>query len=662
MAFSKILVANRGEIAIRVMRTAKALGYRTVAVYSEADADALHVQYADEAVCIGPAKVSDSYLHVDNILDAARLTGADAIHPGYGFLSENAEFAKACVQANITLIGPTAETIALMGSKRLSKIAMLKAGVPCIPGYQGDNQDRDNLIAEAHKIGFPLMVKASAGGGGRGMRLVHQDSELQSALQTAQSEALNAFGSSEMILERAVIAPRHVEIQIFGDTHGNHVYLFERDCSIQRRHQKVVEEAPCPVMTPALRQRMGAAAVAAAKSCGYVGAGTVEFLLDRQGEFFFLEMNTRLQVEHPVTELITGLDLVEWQLRVANGEKLPLAQDELTITGHAVEARLYAEDPGADFLPQTGEILLWKPANLAKVRVDHGITSLGEVSPYYDAMIAKVIAYGKTRTDAIRLLARALQDSVLLGVNSNKQFLVNLLQNPVMISGDTNTAFITEHFAQDPSLQPAFATHEALAIAASLWVYQPNHSGWQTGIALPTPLKVQVGEVLHQLFVEQNEQTFALAYADQKETLTVLSRAENELVYVWQGVRKAVAYVQCRDTIYLDMVNGNLTMVNVTHTPIASSVEVGDGQIRAPMNGTVVNILVAEGDRVVKDQPLLTLEAMKIQQQIKSNCDGVVTMVGAQVAVLVGAQVKKREILLQVTGPSQQSRQLIPLS
>lgn len=644
MAFTKVLVANRGEIAVRVMRTAKALGYRTVAVYSEADAGALHVQYADEAVCIGPAKVSDSYLRIENILEAARLTGADAVHPGYGFLSENAEFAKACVKANITFIGPTPEAIELMGSKRLSKIAMLEANVPCIPGYQGGNQDLDNLITEGKKIGFPLMVKASAGGGGRGMRLVHQESELKSSLETAQSEALNAFGSSEMILERAVIAPRHVEIQVFGDTLGNHVYLFERDCSIQRRNQKVVEEAPCPVMTPELRQRMGEAAVAAAKSCGYVGAGTVEFLLDNKGEFYFLEMNTRLQVEHPVTELITGLDLVEWQLRVANGEKLPLAQDELTLTGHAVEVRLYAEDPGTDFLPQTGEILLWKPADLPNVRVDHGMMSLGEVSPHYDSMIAKVIAYGKTRTDAVRLLARALEDSVLLGVNSNKQFLVNLLKNPVLISGDTNTAFIPEHFAQDPSLKPAFATHEALAVASSLLAYKPKQEGWHTGVELPIPLKVQVGEVLHKLSVAQNEQTFTLAYGDEKESLQVLSRAENELVYIWQGVRKSVAYVQRLDTIYLDMANGNLTLVDVTHAPPASAEEAGDGQIRAPMNGAVVNILVKEGDQVVKDQPLLILEAMKIQQQIKSNCDGVVGAISAH----VGVQVKKRQILLVV--------------
>ena len=645
MAFTKVLIANRGEIAVRVMRTAKALGYRTVAVYSEADANALHVQYADEAVCIGPAKVSDSYLRVENILEAARLTGADAVHPGYGFLSENAEFAKACVNAGITFIGPTPAAIELMGSKRLSKIAMLEANVPCIPGYQGGNQDLDNLIAEGKKIGFPLMVKASAGGGGRGMRLVHHESELKSSLETARSEAKNAFGSDEMILERAVIAPRHVEIQVFGDTLGNHVYLFERDCSIQRRNQKEVEEAPCPVMTPELRQRMGEAAVAAAKSCDYVGAGTVEFLLDSSGSFYFLEMNTRLQVEHPVTELITGLDLVEWQLRVANGEALPLAQDELTLTGHAVEVRLYAEDPGTDFLPQTGEILLWKPADLPGVRVDHGMTSLGEVSPYYDSMIAKVIAYGKTRTDAVRLLARALQDTVLLGVNSNKQFLVNLLQNPVLVSGDTNTAFIPEHFAQDPSLKPAVVTHEALAVAASLLVHEPGQKGWHTGVELPIPLKVQAGEQVFKLAVDQDDQKFTLVYGDEIESLQVLKRDVNELVYIWQGVRKSVAYVQRDDTLYLDMANGNLTLVDITHAAQAAADEAGDGQIRAPMNGAVVNVLVAEGDKVVKDQPLLILEAMKIQQQIKSNCDGVVGSLSAQ----VGLQVKKRQVLMVVT-------------
>jgi geranyl-CoA carboxylase alpha subunit len=343
-AFNKILIANRGEIACRVMRTAHDLGYRTVAVYSEADAGARHVQVADEAVCIGPAQVNQSYLVIDNIIKAAQKTGADAIHPGYGFLSENADFARACEAAGIVFIGPTVEAIHLMGSKRLSKIAMLKAGVPCIPGYEGAAQDDETLIREAERVGYPLMIKASAGGGGRGMRLVHEASELSAQIRTARSEAQNAFGSGELIIERAVIQPRHVEIQVFGDSHGSIVYLGERDCSVQRRHQKVVEEAPCPVMTPALRQAMGEAAVKAAASVNYVGAGTVEFLLDRSGEFFFLEMNTRLQVEHPVTELITGQDLVAWQIRVAEGQPLPLKQDEIRLTGR----RRHTELPPAN--------------------------------------------------------------------------------------------------------------------------------------------------------------------------------------------------------------------------------------------------------------------------------------------------------------------------
>jgi len=644
MAFSKVLIANRGEIAVRVMRSARALGYRTVAVYSEADQHALHVHVADEAVCIGAPQVSSSYLSIERILDAAKKTGADAIHPGYGFLSENAEFAIACKNAGITFIGPTPEAIELMGSKRLSKIAMIKAGVPCVPGYEGDQQDIAHLLAEGQRIGFPLMVKASAGGGGRGMRLVHEAGELKASLETARSEAQNAFGSGELILERAVIAPRHVEIQVFGDTHGNVVYLFERDCSIQRRHQKVVEESPCPVMTPELRRQMGEAAVAAAKSCNYVGAGTVEFLLDQSGNFYFLEMNTRLQVEHPVTELVTGHDLVEWQLRVANGETLPALQDELTLTGHAIEVRLYAEDPGQNFLPQTGDILRWQPANLPQVRVDHGMMSPGEVSPYYDPMVAKVIAYGKTRVDAVRLLARAVEDSVLLGVNSNKQFLVNLLKHPVLVSGDTNTAFIAEHFADDVSLKPAVADHESLAIAASLFVYHSGRQGWHTGIALAIPMKLNVGELTHALSIDQQEQRLILTHEGQAEELEIVNLTSEVLTYLWQGVRKTVAYVHTGDTVYLDRANGNLTVIDVTHAPHASSDEAGDGQILAPMNGAVVNILVAPGDTVVKDQTLVILEAMKIQQQIKANCDGVV----GNIAVHLGQQMKKRQLLLQV--------------
>ncbi len=644
MKFSKILVANRGEIAVRVMQTAKAMGYQTVAVYSDADRNARHVQEADEAVYIGASKVSESYLSIAKIIEACKKTGADAVHPGYGFLSENTDFAQACIDNQITFIGPTASAIELMGSKRLSKIAMIEAGVPCVPGYEGDRQDLEYLAAQAEQIGFPIMVKASAGGGGRGMRLVQQASELIEALQTARSEAENAFGSGELILEKAVIAPRHVEIQVFGDTHGNYVYLFERDCSIQRRHQKVVEEAPCPVMTPELRQQMGEAAVAAAKACAYVGAGTVEFLLDASGAFYFLEMNTRLQVEHPVTELITGLDLVEWQLRVANGEHLPLKQQELNFNGHAIEVRLYAEDPRQDFLPQTGKVLGWKPATLPNVRIDHGMLATDEVSPFYDPMVAKVIAYGKTRQDAIRLLARAVDDSVLLGVNSNKQFLVNLLRHPVVVTGDTNTAFIQQHFQNDPSLHHQVLSLETLAIAAALFSQNKGTAVWQTGLGVPLPLKLQIADQQIQLQVSSVNNTFTAQFCDQSVCIDVLERTSEYLVYLIDGIRRRVQYVLDSDQLYLDRDNGNIVIRNVTYAAPEATDVAGDGKIRAPMDGAVVNILVNKGDQVVRGQTLLVLEAMKIQQQIKADVDGVVEDVLGQ----QGQQVKKRQMLFTI--------------
>ncbi|MBP1485582.1 acetyl/propionyl/methylcrotonyl-CoA carboxylase subunit alpha [Acinetobacter nosocomialis] len=641
MKFSKVLVANRGEIAVRVMQTAKAMGYQTVAVYSDADSHARHVQEADEAVYIGASKVSESYLSIAKIIEACKKTGADAVHPGYGFLSENTDFAQACIDNQITFIGPTASAIELMGSKRLSKIAMIEAGVPCVPGYEGDRQDLEYLAAQAEQIGFPIMVKASAGGGGRGMRLVQQASELVEALQTARSEAENAFGSGELILEKAVIAPRHVEIQVFGDTHGNYVYLFERDCSIQRRHQKVVEEAPCPVMTPELRQQMGEAAVAAAKACAYVGAGTVEFLLDASGAFYFLEMNTRLQVEHPVTELITGLDLVEWQLRVTNGEHLPLKQQELNFNGHAIEVRLYAEDPRQDFLPQTGKVLRWKPATLPNVRIDHGMLATDEVSSFYDPMVAKVIAYGKTRQDAIRLLARAVDDCVLLGVNSNKQFLVNLLRHPVVVTGDTNTAFIQQHFQNDPSLHHQVLSLETLTIAAALFSQSKGTAVWQTGLGVPLPLKLQTADQQIQLQVSSVNNTFTVQFCDQSVCIDVLERTSEYLVYLIDGVRRRVQYVLDSDQLYLDRDNGNIVIRNVTYAAPEATDVAGDGKIRAPMDGAVVNILVNKGDQVVKGQTLLILEAMKIQQQIKADVDGVVEDVLGQ----QGQQVKKRQML-----------------
>lgn len=644
MKFSKVLVANRGEIAVRVMQTAKAMGYQTVAVYSDADRNARHVQEADEAVYIGASKVSESYLSITKIIEACKKTGADAVHPGYGFLSENTDFAQACIDNQITFIGPTASAIELMGSKRLSKIAMIEAGVPCVPGYEGDRQDLEYLATQAEQIGFPIMVKASAGGGGRGMRLVQQSSQLVEALQTARSEAENAFGSGELILEKAVIAPRHVEIQVFGDTHGNYVYLFERDCSIQRRHQKVVEEAPCPVMTSELRQQMGEAAVAAAKACAYVGAGTVEFLLDASGAFYFLEMNTRLQVEHPVTELITGLDLVEWQLRVANGEYLPLQQHELSIKGHAIEVRLYAEDPRQDFLPQTGQVLRWKPTILPNVRIDHGMLATDEVSPFYDPMVAKVIAYGKTREDAIRLLARAVDDCVLLGVNSNKQFLVNLLRHPIVVAGDTNTAFIQQHFQDDSSLHSQVLSLETLAIAAALFSQNKGTAVWQTGLGVPLPLKIKYDDQQIQLQLSSVNNTFTVQLCDQTVCIEVIEKTDEQLTYFVDGIRRRVQYVLDGDQLYLDRDNGNVAIRNVTYAAPETADVTGDGKIRAPMDGAVINILVNKGDQVVKGQTLLVLEAMKIQQQIRSDVDGVVEdILGQQ-----GQQVKKRQMLFTI--------------
>lgn len=644
MKFSKVLVANRGEIAVRVMQTAKAMGYQTVAVYSDADRNARHVQEADEAVYIGASKVSESYLSIAKIIEACKKTGSDAVHPGYGFLSENTDFAQACIDNQITFIGPTASAIELMGSKRLSKIAMIEAGVPCVPGYEGDRQDLEYLATQAEQIGFPIMVKASAGGGGRGMRLVQQSSQLVEALQTARSEAENAFGSGELILEKAVIAPRHVEIQVFGDTHGNYVYLFERDCSIQRRHQKVVEEAPCPVMTPELRQQMGEAAVAAAKACAYVGAGTVEFLLDTSGEFYFLEMNTRLQVEHPVTELITGLDLVEWQLRVANGEYLPLQQHELSIKGYAIEVRLYAEDPRQDFLPQTGQVLRWKPTILPNVRIDHGMLATDEISPFYDPMVAKVIAYGKTREDAIRLLARAVDDCVLLGVNSNKQFLVNLLRHPIVVAGDTNTAFIQQHFQDDDSLHSQVLSLETLAIAAALFSQSKGTAVWQTGLGVPLPLKLKYDDQQIQLQLSSVNNTFTVQLCDQTVCIEVIEKTDGQLTYFVDGIRRRVQYVLDGDQLYLDRDNGNVAIRNVTYAAPEMADVAGDGKIRAPMDGAVINILVNKGDQVMKGQTLLVLEAMKIQQQIRSDVDGVVEdILGQQ-----GQQVKKRQMLFSI--------------
>jgi geranyl-CoA carboxylase alpha subunit len=655
-AFTKILIANRGEIACRVIHTAHNLGYRTVAVYSQADAESRHVQLADEALCIGPAPVNQSYLLIDAIIAAARKTGADAIHPGYGFLSENTEFARACQAAGIQFIGPSAEAIRLMGSKRLSKIAMLNAGVPCIPGYEGAEQDDDTLSHEAERIGYPLMIKASAGGGGRGMRLVHHASELLAQIRTARSEAQNAFGCGELILERAVIQPRHVEIQVFGDQHGNIVYLGERDCSVQRRHQKVVEEAPCPLMTPELRQAMGEAAVQAARSVDYVGAGTVEFLLDRSGAFFFLEMNTRLQVEHPVTELVTGQDLVAWQIRVAEGQPLPLSQDEIRLSGHAIEVRLYAEDSGHDFMPQTGHVLRWEPALLDGIRIDHGLIEGQAITPFYDPMLAKIIAYGATRDEARRKLVRAVEDCLLLGVTANQRFLANLLQHPEFAAGNATTAFIAEHFAADPSLIPQPPSPAELASAAALLyqisaqssAHQAGLAGWRNAGNAPWRFLLKHGE--QQFAVELSvleaglQPRLDVKIGEQQLQLRLLGTDGRWATLELDGVRRRLAYQQSASTLWLYGDNGNLELIDVSHAPASAAVGTGSGMIKAPMDGAIVEVLVEDGSRVCKGQLLLVLEAMKMEHPVKASIDGIIR----RVQVSKGDQVRNRQQLLEV--------------
>ena len=612
MGFTKVLVANRGEIAWRVMRTAKAMGYRTVAVYSDADEGAPHVAFADEAVRIGPPPVGDSYLSIDRILDAARTSGAEAIHPGYGFLSENEAFATACEKAGLVFIGPPPSAIAAMGNKAAAKRRMIDAGVPCVPGYQGADQSDGNLEKEARKIGLPVMVKAAAGGGGRGMRLVERDADLLDAIRTARTEAESAFGSGELILEKAVIDSRHVEIQVFADAQGNVIHLGERDCSVQRRHQKVIEEAPSPAVNADLRQRMGAAAVAAARTIDYRGAGTVEFLLGNDGAFYFLEMNTRLQVEHPVTEAITGLDLVEWQLRVARGETLPLTQEQVHFSGHAIEVRLYAEDAYAGFLPQTGRIDVWRPATGPGVRIDHGMKDGLAISPFYDPMIAKVIAHGATREEARRRLVKALRDTVVLGPTTNRHFLIRLLEHPEFAAGKATTSFIGKHGFPAPEVSER---HWMLA-ASLLWRqsaerYPPDLRGWRNSNPEPTQIKLAVGETVRTLLLADG------------------------------GKDSAPFHIDGRD-IVVDLDAHTVRFHDRTYAPPASAAAGGDGKLRAPMDGRIVALRVAAGDTVVRGQTLVVLEAMKIQHQLKAPLDARIESVSVQ----EGQQVANRTVLV----------------
>ncbi|WP_225783281.1 acetyl/propionyl/methylcrotonyl-CoA carboxylase subunit alpha [Xenophilus sp. Marseille-Q4582] len=639
--FTKILVANRGEIALRVMRSAQALGYRTVAVYSTADADARHVQEADQAVCIGEPLPAQSYLRIEAILDAARRTGADAVHPGYGFLAENEDFARACRDAGLVFIGPSPEAILAMGHKAGAKKLMMDADVPCIPGYQGEDQSAERLAQEAVRIGFPVMIKATAGGGGRGMRLVKHAGEFAELLASAQSEARNAFGDPEVILERAILEPRHIEIQVFADRHGHAIHLGERDCSVQRRHQKVIEEAPSPVVGAELRERMGAVAVKAVKAIGYEGAGTLEFLLDREGNFFFMEMNTRLQVEHPVTEAITGLDLVELQLRVAAGEPLPLRQEDVRFNGHAIEVRLCAEDPDQGFMPQSGTMALWAPSTA--LRVEDSLRSGAEVPPYYDSMVAKLIAHGRDRDEARRRLLRGLQDSIALGFKTNQVFLSRCLAHPVFAAGGATTAFIGQH--QEALLRPDAALAQQAAVVAALLLAETGadaalrHSERRLAHTLPIGQRFELnGQAVTTALTQDGPRSFAVALDGRAHAVTLLGTEGARAQVLLDGVRESVVFLRQGDTLYLQLRGHPFVVQERTHAAAArQGPGGGDGKVRASMNGRVVAVLVAEGDEVEAGQPIVTLEAMKMEHVHAAPVAGRVRLLAASVNDQVAA-------------------------
>ena len=644
MSFSKILIANRGEIACRVIRTARALGYRTVAVYSVADADAPHVAQADEAVCLGAPAAAESYLNIGKILDAAKRTGADAIHPGYGFLSERADFAQACADAGVVFIGPPASAITAMGDKAGAKLRMMEAGVPTAPGYLGAAQDDATLIAQAEKLGYPLLVKAVAGGGGRGMRRAASAEFLVEAIAGARREATSAFGDGTLMLERLIEHGRHIEIQVFADAHGNALHLGERDCTAQRRRQKVIEEAPSPVVTPELRAAMGRDAVNAALAVGYRGAGTIEFIVDANMKHYFLEMNTRLQVEHPVTECITGLDLVEWQLRVAAGEALPLQQSHIDQRiargGHAIEARLYAEDPYAGFTPQTGDILHWRPdtAKHAGVRIDAGIVEGGTVSPHYDAMVAKIIAHGRDREDAIRRLIAALEDAPLLGINNNGRFLRDLVDHREFREAQLHTTRLDEWLdAGEAILQRPVPGDEVWALAAALLAQAAGHTP-AFDIALAH------GADKRRLRVEPlGNGTVKVGAGGMAYEIGLLAENAHALRYRCDGISRSATLVRVGSELHLAL-GANRFMFSETSPFPAQDNAADPRRAKATVAGSVVQVKVAVGDVVTTDQPLLCVEAMKMEMWLVAAAAGKVIAVHAA----VGEQVVAGAVLVEI--------------
>jgi geranyl-CoA carboxylase alpha subunit len=642
--FDKLLIANRGEIACRVIRGAKAKGLQTVAVYSDVDADAEHVRLADEAVLIGPPPLAQSYLSIERIIAAARQSGADAVHPGYGFLSERPEFVEACTEAGLVFVGPSAEAMRIMGDKSRAKRRMIEAGVPCVPGYQGEDQTLEKLAAEAARIGYPVMVKAAAGGGGRGMRLVATASGFADAVVSARTEAAKAFGDGTLLLERAVPEPRHVEIQVFGDMHGTVIHLGERDCSVQRRHQKVVEEAPSPAVNADLRQRMGQAAVRAAESVGYVGAGTVEFLLADDGAFYFLEMNTRLQVEHPVTELVTGLDLVALQLDVAAGKKLPLTQDQVTQTGHAIEVRLYAEDAWAGFMPQTGTIAVWEQAAGAGVRIDHGVHAGSIVSPFYDPMIAKIIAWGADREEARMRLLAAVKGTTLLGVTTNRDFLSAVLGVDEFIAGQATTGLIARRFPAS-SLLRASPPAPVLAAAAGL-LGDGTGMGWSSSGWLQHRIDLAYGDEIFIIALARTAQGWRVRAGEQTYQVRLLNRSADAVkIQLDDGVATRARFARQGDSLHLEM-NGRIwSFADVTYRPPEIEAAGQDGVVRAAMSGLVSAVLVTIGSLVRRGDVVAIMEAMKMEHRLLAPADGAVTAV----AVAPGMQISARDVILTVT-------------
>jgi len=652
--FGTLLIANRGEIAARVIRTARGMGLRTVAVYSEADADALHVALADDAVLLGPARARDSYLNIDRILEAAHKTGAEAIHPGYGFLSENAEFARRCAAAGIVFVGPTAEMMEAMGSKSGSKALMEKAGVPLVPGYHGEAQDEKTLADAANRIGFPVLVKASAGGGGRGMRIVRSADELAAAIVSAKREALAAFGDDRVLIEKFVENPRHIEVQIVGDSHGNLLSLFERECTLQRRHQKVIEEAPSPTLDPAQREAVCAAARRAAGAVNYVGAGTIEFVSNGR-DVFFIEMNTRLQVEHPVTELITGVDLVEWQLRVAFGEALPLRQDQLRLNGHAIEARVYAENPNKGFMPSVGRIRTWRtPPEVDGLRIDAGYGEGKPVSPNYDAMLAKVIAWAPTRDLAIARLNRGLEETDARGVVTNIPFLSALVTHPDVRANAIDTGFIERELAALTREQTELSGLELGAIVATiLQAEQAARAGATSPWLAGGWMAVGERRRLFALRGPGGERKAALRYGRNGATLSVDG---HDVAFAWSasprggidlvldGVKHHVTGLVDGREIYVRTRNGRFEVHWVDPFGMEDEEQAGADRVVAPLPGTVVALLVEEGAAVEKGAAILTLEVMKMEQTLRAPFAGTVRSLKCKVGDIVQEGVELAEI------------------